>query len=213
MPPYPNLAVWLAVAIIAGTLAVLDTASKHGEWESVIRTREWRLLLTVNAVIAMIVVYVFATWDDSSAPLSHAKVFGVVFGYPLLLRSKLFSFRTPQGEEFSAGPELVLQLFERLLVPGIKESVRQQSALLLGEWRCADVPKLANSVKDYLATHEVPADHPKSKAQVETWVKQLFDDVAKDPATGDDSLRLVYREAEQIGGLRGIRWILSRSRK
>jgi len=211
LPPYPNLAVWLGVAAIAGTLAVLDTASKHGEWESVVRTWGWQTLLAVNILIAMIVVYVFATWDDSSAPLTHAKVFGVVFGYPLLLRSKLFSFRTPQGEGFSAGPELVLQLFERLLIPGIKESVRQQSAQLLGEWRNADATKLANNVKDYLATHELPAGHPKSKADVETWVKQLFDDIAA--ATRDDNLRLVYQEAERVGGLRGVRWILSKSRK
>lgn len=167
----------------------------------------------VNVAIAMIVVFVFATWDDATAPLSTAKVFGVLFGYPLLLRSKLFSFRTPQGDEYSAGPELVLQMFERLLVPGIKESMRQQSTRLLGEWRGADVAKLTNSVKDYLATHDLPSGHPRSKEKVQEWVKQLFDDIGKDAATKDDNLRLVYQEVEQVGGLRGIRWILSKSRK
>ena len=200
--------------MVAATLAVLDTASKHGEWGSVIRTGEWRFLWLANVVIALIVVFVFATWEDAAAPLSSAKVFGVLFGYPLLLRSKLFSFRTSQGEEYSAGPELVLQLFERLLVPGIKESVRQQSAHLLGEWRGADVAKLTNSVKDYLATHEMPSGHPKSKQDVQKWVAQLFDDIGKGTAANDkdDNLRLVYQEVEKVGGLRGIRWILSKSR-
>jgi len=100
-----------------------------------------------------------------------------IFGYPLLLQSKLFTIRG-QGPDAdrSAGPQIVLELFDRFLSPGIDASIDDMRATTLAEWHKCDIEKLGATVRNYLASHDWPTGHARTKEETLRWLEKLLED-------------------------------------
>lgn len=204
------VALWVVASALAAFLAALDTATKHRDPGTALKTREWWVLWVVNLIVAFVVIY--GAYLTNRLDLSFFGFVAAVFGYPLLLHTRLFTIRGAKPEDDkSVGPEFLLQLADNLLLPGIEESIQEQSARLIKQWRQTDIQKLGPTTKDYLASHAWPPDHPRTREQTLHWVEQLLADATANPANADDNARALFIEIEKIGGLRGIRWILKQS--
>jgi hypothetical protein len=204
----------LVASALAAFLACLDTAVKVREPSLAFKTKEWWLLWLVNCAVAFIVIY--AAGENGKLSLSSFLGFcTAVFGYPLLLHAKLLSFRgdTPE-EERSVGPQFFLEVAERLLVPGMRESIDQKSATFLALWRRdLNMAKLGKSAQDYIRPHAWPQNGTKPKEEIQSWVDKLMADTQANPGNADDNARALFLQIREIGGLRGVRWVLRQSKK
>lgn len=206
-----SLVPMFAASALAAFLTCLDTATKSNEPLFALRTKEWWILLLINGGVAFLILYA-AKERSMIDPSSVLGFFSAAFGYPLLLHTKLFSIRgnTPEDDK-SVGPQFLLELADRVCLPGIRDSIDEMAAALVLEWRQADMARLGESTKDYLNAHSWPQNSPRSKQDVLSWVDKLITDTTATPGNADNNARALFLQIQEIGGLRGARWVLEQS--
>jgi hypothetical protein len=202
-----SIAFVVGAACIAALITCVDSATKIKEPIFAIRTWEWILLWLINAAVACAVLgaalsknWLIPSWMGFAA---------AVFGYPLLLQSKLFTIRgdEPEGDR-SAGPQLLLEVADILLSPGIRDSVDEKRATILSEWHERNLDTIGAKARDYLASRDWPPSHPKTKDEALRWLEELLEDVRCNPANKAKNAEALFLEVNRVGGLRGTRWIL-----
>ena len=101
----------------------------------------------------------------------------------------------------------------RFFTPGIKKSIQEADAKRLGVWLACDVAGLGISAKNYVNSHEIPADLGRDMGQMLTWIDSLVQDAIVNPDNKDQNLRTLYLDIYKIGKRRGIGWIIKSCRK
>jgi len=204
----------LLVAFPAAFLACLDTVVKLKlqEPSAALRTKEWWQLCAVNFLLASLLIYGFAYAGNRIDLSTFFGVLGAILGYPLLLNAKILTIRGDSPEdERSVGVKIVLDLADVFLVPGIKQSIDDMGVALLEKWHQRhqlNPANLAHSIQNYLATHDLPANYPRTRDQLGAWVNQLRADTAAHPENAQDNARALFIEIRQLGGLRAVRRII-----
>jgi hypothetical protein len=135
-----------------------------------------------------------------------------IFGYPLLLQSKLFTIRgeTPATDK-SAGPQLLLEVADTLLSPGIRDSIDERRAKTLAKWHECTFEAIGEKARNYLASHDWPANHSRTKEEVLHWLEELLEDVTSNPSHKPKNTEALFLEVNRVGGLRGALWILKQA--
>jgi hypothetical protein len=209
---YGAVGLVLGAAAIAALLAGLDTALKVREPTLAFKTKEWWGLWAVNCIVAFVILY--AAEDSGRLTLSSFLGFlTAIFSYPLLLHTKLFTLRgeDPKDEK-SFGPQFFLEAAEKLLSPGMEESIQEMGAKLYAEWRAKDIGKIGAAARAYVTSHALPNNHPRSRDDVLTWVDRLVADSQANPVNSDKNCGALFVEIQSIGNLRGVRWVLRQSK-
>lgn len=209
-----GIALMLGASALAAFLTCLDTAIKSQDPWFALRTKEWLLLWLVNSGVACMLFYAAQEKGLLDPSSSFLGFFSAVFGYPLLLHTKLFSIRgnTPEDDK-SAGPQFLLELADRVCAPGIQVSINEMAAKLVLEWRQVEMIRLGASAKDYLLTCSWPSDSAQSQEQVLSWVDELVAQAGTAPGQADANIRTLFQRLQNLGGLRATRWVLKQSKK
>jgi hypothetical protein len=136
----------------------------------------------------------------------------------------LFTLRTDDPkDEKSIGPQIVLDLAEAFLLPGIKDSIEERTSELLDQYvnlgqrlnaagRAENFHKLSDTAKNYIGG--ITGINQKEKDATVRYIDQLIDDT--DAAAADnagDNTRALFFKIQNYGGYRGVRWVLSKARK
>lgn len=204
--------IWVVAAIGASFFIVLDTVNKSKEPGTVMRTRAWWGLWFANAVVAFIVIY--AATLSKYLTLGFTGFIAAIVGYPMLLRSKLFSIRGEQpGTDKSFGIEIVLQQLEPLFLRSIDSSIRRKTAQLIATWcEVGDqkFDKLADQVKNCLQGNIL--DPAKLTAEM-NFVDNLKQDAEVSPKHKDANARVLFDKVRGCAGLNEIRSILKNCKK
>ena len=195
-------------ALLAALLSCLDVATKAKEPKYALRTKEWWWLVGANFLVAYAVIYAAQVYE-LVALRTFPGYLSAVFGYPLLLHTKLFSLRRGE-EETSVGPQLLLEKAERFLLPGIEKSIDEKAAKWAGEWRSADWSSISMFAKDYVNAQQSPDNDNK---KISEWIDRLVEEVKLTPERKNDNADALFVKIREIGGLRGVNWILRQSNK
>jgi hypothetical protein len=207
---FQAIILWIIASSLAAFLASLDTAGRYPEPPTVFSTKEWWILWITNVILAFVVI--FSAYLMGRVELTFISFFAVIFGYPLLLHSKLFTLRgTSPEEDKSFGPEFVLQIAEKILLPGISESIQENGAKLLHKWRAIDIRILGSTTKDYITSHKLPDGYKRTKEDTIKWIDNLVSDAKANPKQTDANKRSLFSTVEIIGKYRGIRWVLAQA--
>lgn len=192
---------YLCVAsLLAALLVVVDVALNcKKDTLIVFATKEWWGMLICQVFFAYIYFRVLQ-WSGYFAELNHLELFLGIIAYPMLLHSTVLTC-TPLGVEY------LLKKFEKKFCLGIRDSIDERRAKLLGEWRQIDLQKLDPFIRDYLASHC-------NDAEIADYIIRLLDDSQQNPETKIYNSRVIYQQVLiNVGGLRGIRWIMRSSKR
>lgn len=192
----------LTAGLVSAVLFMLDVISETKEPYEAITTLEVGLLYLVNVIIAALITYVLHLTDRIE--LGFLAWMGVVLGYPLLMHTKLFTVKgaTPD-ENISVGFEVVYQQISKLLLPGIDQSIEERGSRLLTAFRAMHIDRIVDKAKDYVTPKNI-----ENKQAVMDWLDQMQDDAHQNPEHEDDNKRAIFAKIQDIGGYRGIRYIL-----
>lgn len=169
-----------------------------GELYIVFLTKEWRHMLIIHFFVAFFYFKVLQL-NGYFVVLNYVEISIGIIVYQMLLHSSVLTF-SPIGLEY------LLLKFESKFRVGIKQSIHEQRAKLLGEWRQIGIQKLDPIIRDYLTSHG------KDVENVE-YIKKLLDDVKNNPDNEDDNGRVIFDQISKCaGGQRGIRWIMKKSK-
>ena len=172
-----------------------------------LRTKEWWWLVGANFLVAGVVIYA----AQASGLIDLYTFLGwisAVIGYPLLLHTKLFSLRGGD-EETPVGPQLLLEKAERFFLPGIEKSINEKAAKWASEWRSADWSSISLFAKDYVNSQQ----SLDNKVEILRWIDQLVEEARQTPAQKNDNAASLLVQIREIGGLRGVNWILRQSKR
>jgi len=195
-------------ALVAGFLAALDTASKHDQPTVVMKTTEWWLLLLVNALIAAILAY--GAFKMSRLDLSFFGLITIIFGYPVLLHSKIFSYPGDSaGETKPIGLEYFLQTAETMLQKGIDSSVRDRRAQLQIKWEEIDINKLGQFAKVWFNNNSPGLSSEEINKRTQ-WIDKTLADVKANPKQIDGSRVSIFNAIDTTGKQRGICWVIDK---
>ena len=201
----------LACGVVAALLVSLKGANDYREPWVVFTTREWISLSVLHAMIATGLLFLMR--ELGALAFDWKGLLGFVVGYPLLLRSNLYSIKSADGKDVSVGLEFVTQILEKFILSGLPETLRLKNTDSMRDWVRVGIVAMEQDVKDFLATHPQPPGDGRDKNAYDKWIHELIDDAKTNPANEQANSRLVYNEIEKIGGLRGVRTILKRHRK
>ena len=206
-----TIAFEFALPVLAALFPTLDTAGKEDDPLAALRTRECALLWLFNIILAVVAERVLFGYE--SLPYSFYGFLAFLVGFPMILQSKIFTVRLPNStQDTSIGFELFLQIANRFLIPGIRKSIQEADATLLGSWLTCDVSKLGNSAKNYVTSHDLPPNFGRTKEALIQWIDSLVQDAIANPGS-DVNLRTLYLDIYKIGGTRGVRWIVNNCKK
>jgi hypothetical protein len=192
----------LSAGLVGAVLVMLDVISESKEPYEAILTREVGLLYLVNVIIATLITYVLYVTDR--VQLSFLAWTGVVLGYPLLMHTKLFTVKGKEPEEnISVGVEVVYQQVSRLLLPGIDKSIDERGSRLLTAFRALPMDRMVEKAKDYITPKSI-----ENKQAIVDWLDERKNEVEQNPELADENKRTIFAKIQDIGGYRGIRYIL-----
>ena len=192
----------LSAGLVSAVLVMLDVISETREPYEAITTVEVMLLYLVNVSIATLITYVLYLTDRLQ--LGFLAWIGVVLGYPLLIHTKLFTIKgkTP-AQNISVGFEVVYQQVSKLLIPGIDKSIEERGSRSLTAFRAMPMDRIVEKAKDYI-TPKVIED----KQAIMSWLDEMKNEAEQDPDQADNIKRAVFAKILDIGGYRGIKYIL-----
>jgi len=192
----------LSAGLVSAVLVMLDVISETKEPYEAITTLEVMLLYLVNVSIATLITYVLYLTDRLQ--LGFLAWIGVVLGYPLLIHTKLFTIKgkTP-AQNISVGFEVVYQQVSKLLLPGIDKSIEERGSRSLTAFRAMPMDRIVEKAKDYI-TPKVIED----KQAIMSWLDEMKNEAEQDPDQADNIKRAVFAKILDIGGYRGIKYIL-----
>jgi len=192
----------LSAGLVSAVLVMLDVISETREPYEAITTVEVMLLYLVNVSIATLITYVLYLTDRLQ--LGFLAWIGVVLGYPLLIHTKLFTIKgkTP-ALNISVGFEVVYQQVSKLLIPGIDKSIEERGSRSLTAFRAMPMDRIVEKAKDYI-TPKVIED----KQAIMSWLDEMKNQAEQDPDQADNIKRAVFAKILDIGGYRGIKYIL-----
>lgn len=192
----------LSAGLVSAVLVMLDVISETREPYEAITTVEVMLLYLVNVSIATLITYVLYLTDRLQ--LGFLAWIGVVLGYPLLIHTKLFTIKgkTP-AQNISVGFEVVYQQVSKLLLPGIDKSIEERGSRSLTAFRAMPMDRIVEKAKDYI-TPKVIED----KQAIMSWLDEMKNEAEQDPDQADNIKRAVFAKILDIGGYRGIKYIL-----
>ena len=192
----------LSAGLVSAVLVMLDVISETREPYEAITTLEVMLLYLVNVSIATLITYVLYLTDRLQ--LGFLAWIGVVLGYPLLIHTKLFTIKgkTP-AQNISVGFEVVYQQVSKLLLPGIDKSIEERGSRSLTAFRTMPMDRIVEKAKDYI-TPKVIED----KQAIMSWLDEMKNQAEQDPDQADNIKRAVFAKILDIGGYRGIKYIL-----
>lgn len=194
----------LTAGLFSAVLVILDVVSESKEPYEAISTPEVGLLYLVNVIIAAVITYVL--YLTNRIQLDILPWVGVVLGYPLLMHTKLFTIKGRTAEEnISVGLEVVYQQISKLLLPGIDKSIEERGSRLLADFRAMPMARIVSKAKDYITPKAI-----KDKQAIMNWLDEMQADAEQNPDHADDNKRAIFAKIQEIGGYRGIRYILRR---
>jgi hypothetical protein len=198
----PLILFCLSAGLVSAVLFMLDVISETKEPYEAITTLEVALLYLVNVVIATLITYVLHLTDRIE--LSFLPWVGVVLGYPLLMHTKLFTIKgATAAENISVGFELVYQQVSELLLPGIDKSIEERGSRLLTAFRALPMDRIVSKAKDYITPKDI-----EEKQAVMNWLDEMQNDADQSPEHADNNKRAIFAKIQDIGGYRGIKYIL-----
>jgi hypothetical protein len=192
----------LSAGLVSAVLFMLDVISETKEPYEAITTLEVGLLYLVNVIIAALITYVLYLTDR--VQLGFLAWMAVVLGYPLLMHTKLFTVKgaTPD-ENISVGFEVVYQQMSKLLLPGIDQSIEERGSQLLTAFRAMHIDRIVDKAKDYITPKNI-----ENKQAVMDWLDEMQADAGQNQEHADDNKRAIFAKIQDLGGYRGIRYIL-----
>ncbi len=192
----------LSAGLISAVLFMLDVISETKEPYEAITTPEVVVLYLVNVVIAALITYVLYLTDR--VELGLLAWIGVVLGYPLVMHTKVFTIKgqTP-AENISVGFEVVYQQVSKLLLPGVDKSIEERGSRLLTDFRALPMDRIVDKAKDYITPKNI-----ENKQAVVDWLDKMKADADQDPDRADNIKRAIFAKIQDIGGYRGIKYIL-----
>jgi len=192
----------LSAGLISAALFMMDVISETREPYEAITTLEVAILYLVNVVIAALITYVLYLTDR--VQLSFLPWVGVVVGYPLLMHTKIFTVKGKTAtENISVGLEVVYQQVSKLLLPGIDKSIEERGSRLLTAFRVLPMDRIVDKSKDYITPKDI-----ENKQAVVGWLDQMKNDAEQHPDQADNIKRAIFAKIQDIGGYRGIKYIL-----
>ncbi len=192
----------LSAGLISAVLFMLDVISETKEPYEAITTREVMALYLVNVVIATLITYVLYLTDR--VELGFLAWMGVVLGYPLLMHTKVFTIKgqTP-ADNISVGFEVIYQQVSKLLLPGVDKSIEERGSQLLTAFRALPMDRIVEKAKDYITPKNI-----ENKQAVMDWLDEMQSDAEQTPEHADNNKRAIFAKIQDIGGYRGIKYIL-----
>ncbi len=192
----------LSVGLFSAILIMLDVISELKEPREAISTKEVRLLYGVNVIIATLITLVLLQTDRIQPNISTWIT--VFLAYPLLMHTKFFTLKGETTEKnISVGVEGVYQKVSKLLRPGIEKSIEERGTRLLINFRGIPFDRIIANAKDYITPKAI-----KNKAEVQNWLDSMKSDVVQNPGHEDNNKRSIFVKILDIGGYRGIKYIL-----
>ncbi len=192
----------LTAGLISAVLVMMDVVSEYKEPYEAVLTPEVGILYAVNVVIAALIAYVLYATDR--VELGFLPWVGVVLGYPLLMHTKLFTVKgRTANENISVGLEVVYQQVSKLLRPGIEKSIEERGARLLVQFRAMPIDRIVVKAKDYITPKNI-----EDKQAIMNWLDEMQNDAQQHPEHEDDNKRAIFAKIQEIGGYRGIRYVL-----
>jgi hypothetical protein len=181
---------------------MLDVISESREPFEAISTREVGILYLVNVIIAGLITY--GLYLVNRIQLGFVAWIGIVLGYPLLTHTKIFTVRGKTAEEsISVGFEAIYQQVSKLLRPGIDKSVEERGSRLLAAFKAMPMDKIVGRAKDYITPKDIP-----QKQEIMNWLDERKNEADQNPELADENKRAIFIKIQDIGGYRGIRYIL-----
>jgi hypothetical protein len=104
---------------------------------------------------------------------------------------------------------LALNLVTSLLTPGIERSIEERGSQLLEDFRGMSIETIVERAKDYITPKSLPPHV--DKAKLFAWLDEIKADTQRNPQNEDDNKRAIFGKIQEIGGYRGIRYIMKRS--
>jgi hypothetical protein len=198
----PILLFCLSAGLVSAVLFMLDVISETKEPYEAITTLEVLALYLVNMVIAALITYVLYLTDR--VQLGFLAWMGVVLGYPLLMHTKLFTIRGQSpAENISVGFEVIYQQVSKLLLPGVDKSIEERGSRLLTAFRALPMDRIVDKAKDYITPKNI-----ENKQAVMDWLDEMKADAEQHSDQTDDIKRALFAKVQDIGGYRGIKYIL-----
>jgi len=192
----------LSAGLVSAVLFMLDVISETKEPYEAITTLEVLALYLVNVIIAALITYVLYLTDR--VQLGFLAWMGVVLGYPLLMHTKLFTVKgaTP-AENISVGFEVIYQQVSKLLLPGVDKSIEERGSRLLTAFRALPMDRIVDKAKDYITPKNI-----ENKQAVMDWLDEMKADAEQNPDQADNIKRALFAKIQDLGGYRGIKYIL-----
>jgi len=192
----------LSAGLVSAVLFMLDVVSETKEPYEAITTLEIVVLYLVNVVIAALITYVL--YLTERVQLSLLAWMGLVLGYPLLMHTKIFTLKgqTP-AQNISVGFEVVYQQVSKLLLPGVDRSIEERGSRLLTAFRAMHMDRIVDKGKDYVTPKNI-----ENRQAVMTWLDEMKNNAEQNPDQADDIKRAIFAKIQEIGGYRGIKYIL-----
>jgi hypothetical protein len=192
----------LSAGLVSAVLFMLDVISETKEPYEAITTLEVLALYLVNVVIAALLTYIL--YLTERVQLGFLAWMGVVLGYPLLMHTKLFTIKgQTSAEDISVGFEIVYQQISKLLLPGIDQSIEERGSQLLTAFRALPIDRIVDKAKDYITPKNI-----ENKQAVMDWLDEMKADAEQHPDQADNIKRALFAKIQDIGGYRGIKYIL-----
>lgn len=204
-----NLCFFILLPLAAGFFPVLDIVIRERMTiTAALRAKEFWILWCIYALLAFLVVLVLES--KKYLEIGVIGFISVLLGFPMILQSKLFTYRDPAtGAQTSVGFEYLLSVVNQLIVPGLKQSTEELIASLQEKWLLLQPARLGNISKNYLTARLVDQA---SQATVVNWVDNLINDTTANPANADRNMRSLFVEVSKAGGARGIDYVMRRAK-
>lgn len=219
-----SLPLVFAGAALAAFLVCLDLPfkSKIPQPTLVFKTREWWLLWFFNGIVASGLIYVAAAAGKINL-LTFLGFIGVILGYPAILKMRLFTFRADNPiDEKSMGPQIVLDLAEAFLLPGITDSIEERTSDLIDQYvdlgqklntsgQAENFRKISEMSKNYIGG--ISGIKASEKDAATKYVDELIADTRSTPTNAGSNARALFFKVQNLGGFRGVRWVLAKAKK
>lgn len=207
------LAFIVIFGIVAAFLVCLKMALEHKETAFVLTQKTFWILVMIHSLIAGLVCYLIfvkGKAGNDGIDFVSTTTIAALFGYPLLLRSKLFTFNTGK-EQVSAGPEELLTRVEKRVIEVIDRSLVFKRAAMLDDWLKQDPEIIRTKTKNILQGLDASTlVRGKTITELSNWVDTAVNDYLanKNNSAALDNLRAIFSLLLEVGGLRAVYQII-----
>ena len=120
------------------------------------------------------------------------------------MHTKVFTIKgqTP-AQNISVGFEVVYQQVSKLLLPGVDRSIEERGSRLLTAFRAMPMDRIVDKAKDYVT----PKNIENCQAVID-WLDEMQNDAEQNSDQADNIKRAIFAKIQEIGGYRGIKYIL-----